>query len=153
MQHTSVVKNEVDEETDQDNDETKLSGRPTRKAPKRHLFSKQEEDDDEDEDDYDNFDDDSGHKGIKGKRSAKSSSKKPKKSSNSNNGSIVKDIAEPETSMEQDEEDEVESGSHFSFEAGHLIQLYMENFMCHRKFTLNFGRHLNFISGKNGSGG
>jgi hypothetical protein len=37
-------------------------------------------------------------------------------------------------------------------EAGQILSIDMTNFMCHRKFSIDFGRHLNFISGKNGSG-
>eukprot|EP01037_Dinobryon_pediforme_P030614 gene30614-34754_t len=37
------------------------------------------------------------------------------------------------------------------FETGQIVQIHMENFMCHRKFTMDFGRHLNFINGSNGS--
>lgn len=39
-----------------------------------------------------------------------------------------------------------------SMEAGQIVEMYLENFMCHRKFTMKFGKHVNFISGKNGSG-
>jgi chromosome segregation ATPase len=28
----------------------------------------------------------------------------------------------------------------------------VKDFMCHRKFTVDFGRHVNFITGQNGSG-
>lgn len=37
-------------------------------------------------------------------------------------------------------------------EAGHILRVDCENFMCHRKFTAKFGRHMNFITGRNGSG-
>lgn len=39
-----------------------------------------------------------------------------------------------------------------NFEAGQITEIYLENFMCHRKLSLKFGRSLNFIIGKNGSG-
>lgn len=60
-----------------------------------------------------------------------------------------------------DEDDEEASDGHAangfgiarsSMEAGQIIEMYLENFMCHRKFTMKFGKHVNFISGKNGSG-
>ena len=35
---------------------------------------------------------------------------------------------------------------------GQIKSIYVENFMCHRKFTLKLGKHLNFITGRNGSG-
>lgn len=37
-------------------------------------------------------------------------------------------------------------------EAGIIQQVHVENFMCHRKFTVDFCRHVNFITGQNGSG-
>jgi hypothetical protein len=39
-----------------------------------------------------------------------------------------------------------------SIEAGQIRTIYVENFMCHRKFSINLGPGLNFIFGKNGSG-
>ena len=37
-------------------------------------------------------------------------------------------------------------------EAGIIKEIYMENFMCHRKLKVTLGRHINFIHGQNGSG-
>jgi hypothetical protein len=37
-------------------------------------------------------------------------------------------------------------------EAGQILLIYVENFMCHRKFSIDFGRNMNFICGQNGSG-
>lgn len=37
-------------------------------------------------------------------------------------------------------------------EAGILKQIYVENFMCHRKLRVTFCRNVNFIHGQNGSG-
>lgn len=37
-------------------------------------------------------------------------------------------------------------------EAGILIRVSCENFMCHHKLSLDLGPHANFITGKNGSG-
>lgn len=37
-------------------------------------------------------------------------------------------------------------------EAGIIRQVYVENFMCHRKLTVNLIRNVNFINGQNGSG-
>jgi hypothetical protein len=38
------------------------------------------------------------------------------------------------------------------YEAGHIMSVYVENFMCHRKFFTPFGHHVQFITGRNGSG-
>jgi hypothetical protein len=48
---------------------------------------------------------------------------------------------------EEEEEDE-----NVIFEAGMVLKVHMENFMCHSKFTVTLGRMLNFITGANGSG-
>ena len=37
-------------------------------------------------------------------------------------------------------------------ESGIILEVYVENFMCHAKFTVKFGKNVNFISGQNGSG-
>jgi hypothetical protein len=34
---------------------------------------------------------------------------------------------------------------------GIIVRVYVENFMCHRKFTIDFCRKVNFITGPNGS--
>ena len=37
-------------------------------------------------------------------------------------------------------------------ESGQILSVEAENFMCHKKFSITFGRNLNFITGANGSG-
>ena len=37
-------------------------------------------------------------------------------------------------------------------EAGIIKRVYVENFMCHRKLTIDLCRNVNFIHGQNGSG-
>ena len=37
-------------------------------------------------------------------------------------------------------------------ESGQIVSVEAENFMCHKKFSITFGRNLNFITGANGSG-
>mmetsp|Transcript_23439 Transcript_23439/g.52607 ORF Transcript_23439/g.52607 Transcript_23439/m.52607 type:complete len:1129 (-) Transcript_23439:385-3771(-) len=53
-------------------------------------------------------------------------------------------------SNDEDDDNEMESGS--SYETGQILKVHVENFMNHRKFTQSLGRHLNFITGRNGSG-
>jgi hypothetical protein len=36
--------------------------------------------------------------------------------------------------------------------AGAIMRIYVENFMCHRRFELTLGPGLHFITGRNGSG-
>ncbi len=37
-------------------------------------------------------------------------------------------------------------------EAGQILLITVENFMCHRKLSVNFCRNVNFVTGQNGSG-
>ncbi|CAM9424182.1 unnamed protein product [Discosporangium mesarthrocarpum] len=37
-------------------------------------------------------------------------------------------------------------------EAGIILKIMVENFMCHRKLSLTLCKHVNFIHGRNGSG-
>ncbi len=37
-------------------------------------------------------------------------------------------------------------------EAGIILKVDMENFMCHKKFVITLGKRVNFITGQNGSG-
>lgn len=59
---------------------------------------------------------------------------------------------------EVDEDDDIESDGEevplrkTNLEAGQIRRIYVENFMCHRKFSIELGEGLNFIIGKNGSG-
>ena len=50
-----------------------------------------------------------------------------------------------------DDEEENTSGKD-QHEAGQILRIDLEDFMCHRKFDISFGRHLNFVTGLNGSG-
>jgi hypothetical protein len=51
-----------------------------------------------------------------------------------------------------DDEDEETEEDYNIFEAGMILKVHMENFMCHNKFTVTLGRMLNFLTGANGSG-
>ncbi len=59
-------------------------------------------------------------------------------------------------SDEDEEDDETpkqgKSGSLGNLNAGAIMRIYVENFMCHRKFDMALGAGLNFITGRNGSG-
>ena len=74
----------------------------------------------------------------------------PKKRSRSNRRKVT---SEDNLNMDEDIDDmEKLSGRRISYEAGQIISIHVENFMCHRKFSIKLGRHLNFITGRNGSG-
>ncbi len=52
-----------------------------------------------------------------------------------------------------DDEPDSDSDKNISkAESGIILEVYVENFMCHAKFTVKFGKNVNFISGQNGSG-
>jgi hypothetical protein len=53
---------------------------------------------------------------------------------------------------QQDDADIDIEAENIHYEAGQITRIDVENFMCHRKFTVHFGRNLNFIAGRNGSG-
>ena len=38
------------------------------------------------------------------------------------------------------------------FETGQIMRVFVQDFMCHHKLTIDFGRHVNFVTGANGSG-
>jgi hypothetical protein len=72
---------------------------------------------------------------------------------------------EPEPEMEAEPEPQVESPMTSSImaerhvnpagkppEAGVIKSIYVENFMCHKKLTVDLCRNVNFIYGQNGSG-
>jgi hypothetical protein len=56
----------------------------------------------------------------------------------------------------EDDTDNAEGADEFTektaTEAGQILEVHLEDFMCHRKCTVKFDRHLNFITGRNGSG-
>lgn len=60
------------------------------------------------------------------------------------------EVAEGDTGGDMDVDDG--TGRSTVYEAGQIVRVYVENFMCHRKFHFDLGRHLNFITGRNGSG-
>jgi hypothetical protein len=52
---------------------------------------------------------------------------------------------------EDEEEDDPEEDL-TELETGQIMRVHCQDFMCHHKFTLDFGRHVNFVTGANGSG-
>lgn len=55
------------------------------------------------------------------------------------------------TPLNDSSDDDEEEGSVYR-EAGQILKIHVENFMCHKKSTTKLGRNINFITGKNGSG-
>lgn len=55
--------------------------------------------------------------------------------------------------FERQQQKELEGAEDNSLiETGVILRVYMENFMCHRLLDLELGKHVNFITGDNGSG-
>ena len=94
-------------------------------------------------------------KKAKPKSSKTSTSTKPKDKavpvalaeSSSDSSSDEESNDDSDSDGEEEEEDEDNM-----FEAGQIMKVYVENFMNHKCFEINFGRKLNFITGANGSG-
>jgi hypothetical protein len=62
-------------------------------------------------------------------------------------------VKSKQTQDEDDEEEHVaDVQDNSGMEAGQICRVYVEDFMCHRKFDVTFNRHLNFVNGQNGSG-
>jgi hypothetical protein len=57
-----------------------------------------------------------------------------------------------EDDLGQDEFEEIENDELHPFETGQILKVYVEDFMCHKRMTVDFGRHVNFVTGQNGSG-
>lgn len=53
---------------------------------------------------------------------------------------------------DSDDEDSDTAAKSTTSEAGQILIVYVENFMCHHKMTVDFGRNVNFVTGQNGSG-
>jgi hypothetical protein len=111
-----------EDEGDSDNEE---NDSPDKKEVKKRKPAKNEDDDNED------FD---------GKRQ-----KGPSRSSASTRPD-VSDVSEDDYEGDEGEEDLSE------LETGQVIRVYVQDFMCHNKLTVEFGRHVNFVTGSNGSG-
>jgi hypothetical protein len=70
------------------------------------------------------------------------------RAASSSNASTVDDDVRP---ME-DENIYKDEDALTEFEAGQIMRVYVQDFMCHHKLTIDFGRHVNFVTGANGSG-
>ncbi len=94
----------------------------------------------DEENDVDELDEDDGAGKSKRKRNARS------ESSNGNKKSLLNPVYGNENADSDNDKDVTKA------EAGIVLEVYVENFMCHAKFTVKFGKNVNFISGQNGSG-
>jgi hypothetical protein len=109
-------------------DDEKSRGRPGRKSKASAVASEYSDNDDEEQ--------------PKRKQSKKSNGERKKVS----DATIVNDDFVEEEDLVRDERGETEH------EAGQIMRVYVQDFMCHHKLTMDFGRHVNFVTGANGSG-
>lgn len=65
---------------------------------------------------------------------------------------VVSPDSDSENMNEEDDLNGIPGIRTTPYEAGQILTVSVENFMCHRKFVVQLGRHLNFITGRNGSG-
>ena len=75
--------------------------------------------------------------------------RKPKAKASTKTNKKAKTVGFHDDSADDQTDDEEEKEL---FMAGQIRKIYVENFMNHKKFSMNFGNHLNFVTGKNGSG-
>lgn len=57
-----------------------------------------------------------------------------------------------QSGVNKENQDVEDDGSNDPIEAGQIMSVYVENFMCHRKLSVKFCKNLNFVNGSNGSG-
>lgn len=88
---------------------------------------------------YSDDDEDDQPKKKQGKKSKGESRK-------GSDATIVNDDFVEEDDLVRDERGETEH------EVGQIMRVYVQDFMCHHKLTMDFGRHVNFVTGANGSG-
>ena len=69
-----------------------------------------------------------------------------KKSAKAKKSSAKKARLEDETDEEMEEEENPDC------ESGRIKKIFLKDFMSHKKFTLDFGKNVNFVTGPNGSG-
>mmetsp|Transcript_12716 Transcript_12716/g.12359 ORF Transcript_12716/g.12359 Transcript_12716/m.12359 type:complete len:1152 (-) Transcript_12716:632-4087(-) len=112
-------------EEDEGDSDNEGNDSPDKKDVKKRKPAKTEDDDNED---YD------------GKRQ-----KGPSRSSASSRPD-ASDVSEDDYEGDEGEEDLSE------LETGQVMRVYVQDFMCHNKLTVEFGRHVNFVTGSNGSG-
>ena len=111
-------------------------------AMKRKASTASEKDQDDDNDDDDDDDDQEAER-----------SKKPKAAV------LLDSLLEGLGTQTEDDiladvapEPEDVSNNNNKSEAGQIVQIKIENFMCHQKLTVDFCKNVNFITGQNGSG-
>jgi len=73
------------------------------------------------------------------------------------NGEHQKDTEPPQSPDDEDmliddEVDSMDEEDDTYFEAGIILKVKMEDFMCHTKFSVKLGKQVNFLTGSNGTG-
>lgn len=113
-------------------------------------------DENSDDDDVEK-DEESEHQQTQGRGKRRKITKSTKLNTGRSHDDIAQDLdKEIEDAMgyfSDKESDEVVNDENKSdCDAGQILQIEVENFMCHKKLTVRLGKGVNFITGKNGSG-
>jgi hypothetical protein len=74
------------------------------------------------------------------------------KKSKAKAGGVKKKRRTPGFDSGSDDEFEDDEDDDLTRETGLISKIYVENFMSHKKFTVKFGKSVNFVTGPNGSG-
>jgi hypothetical protein len=101
------------------------------------------------EDDYDDDEFEALLSSRRPSRQTKGRKRNSGQAKNEGRGSLEVGV-DADGELDADDDDDVAGPK---TESGHIVRIYVENFMCHRKMTVEFGRHVNFVTGENGSGG
>ena len=165
----SIMSRSASAYAENSDDEEVLNHRPKRA---RAATSYKEEDDDDDDhgmtpmkrkvsgksceeidrgNDSDDDDENTGTTKSKSKRA-----KKMPSSSSSSSSFRLESQSDDDDMNEMDaaSDDDIQQHHHqrTDYEAGQIISIKVIDFMCHHKLSLDFGRHVTFITGDNGSG-
>lgn len=114
-----------------ENDKEKRGERSGRKKNSENLYAEQSDDDDD-----------------QPQRKPRKRSKAVRSEENSADGVEPNDDA----FFEEGDLEDTEPYEENEFEPGQIVRVYVQDFMCHHKLTIDFGRHVNFVTGANGSG-
>jgi hypothetical protein len=146
-------KGEEEEEKENAKDEVQS----TRKDKKRSVASpgedEQHDDDIEEEEDFDEEEekDEEQDEDASVSRSAAKKSRKKSKSSRSKS-SATTSYSQRSSSTSTHRPHSRKINPLTQAEAGIIRNIYLENFMCHRKLSVDFCPNVNFVNGDNGSG-
>ena len=145
-----------DEENDEEDDEEKRVTKKRKpalaaRAQKKRLADENTQKDNE-------VDDDDENEGKNGKASGPVRKVQRRAASSKDNDDDYEeadgdgDVDDDDDDDDDDDGDVNVQGKDADFEAGQIISIKATDFMCHAKLSMDFGKHVFFITGDNGSG-